>query len=72
MNAIDGIIQGIYQGMGFVIISTVFGMLSWFALKRFIIKQITEVWKTVKEKGFEVNVGKVDIKLDGDKKKNHS
>jgi len=69
MNPIDGVIAGIYQGLGFVIISTVFGMLSWFALKHFIIKQITEVWTTVKEKGLQVNVGNVDIKLDGKKKK---
>lgn len=69
MNPIDGVIAGIYQGLGFVIISTVFGILSWLALKRFIIKQITEVWATVKEKGLQVNVGNVDIKLDGKKKK---
>lgn len=69
MNPIDGIISGIYQGLGFVIISTCFGILSWLAMKRFIIKQITEVWEKVKEKGLQVNVGKVDIKLDGKQKK---
>jgi len=69
MSPIDSIIQGIYQGLGFVIISTVFGILSWFAMKRFFIKQVTEVWTAVKEKGFELNLGKLDIRLDRNKKK---
>ena len=72
MNPLESIIQGIYQGLGFVIISTVFGILSWFAMKRFVIKQILEIWTTVKEKGLSVNVGKVDITLDGKKKKKQS
>ena len=69
MSPIDSIIQGIYQGLGFVIISTVFGILSWFAMKRFFIKQVTEVWAAVKEKGFELNLGKLDIRFDRNKKK---
>jgi hypothetical protein len=69
MDIFSNIVQGMYQAIGFVVVSTVFGILSWFAMKRFVIKQILEIWQTVKSKGFEVNVGSLDIKLDGKQKK---
>lgn len=69
MDIFNNIMQGMYQAIGFVVVSTVFGILSWFAMKRFVIKQITEIWQTVKQKGFEVDVGKINIKLDGKPKK---
>jgi hypothetical protein len=65
----ENILNGVYQAIGFMIITTVFGMLSWFALRRFIVKQIAEIWAKVKEQGFNVNVEKIDIKLDKKRKK---
>ncbi len=58
MTPIDNIINGMYQAIGFMIITTVFSALSWFVLKKFIAKQGAELWRRIKAEalGFDVKI----------------
>jgi hypothetical protein len=64
MTPIENIINGVYQAIGFMIITTIFSILSWFFLKKFIAKQGAELWRRIKEE-----VTGLDVKVEIDRKK---
>ena len=63
MNGFEFIVQGMLNAVGMFIMMTVLGMLSFLALKKWIIKNITEMWLNVKERGLELDGITVEGKL---------
>ena len=62
INILDSLINGIIAGLGMFIVMTILGTLSFFALKPWITKTVTEIWAQVREAKF------IEIKLDGKEK----
>lgn len=69
MNFLESFLEGIITAVGMFIMMTVLGMLSWFALKKWIIKNITETWTKVKEEGIRLDGLRVEGKVISTKKR---
>ena len=63
MNGFEFIVQGMLNAVGMFIMMTVLGMLSYLALKKWIIKNITEMWLKIKEEGLKLDNFTVEGKL---------
>jgi hypothetical protein len=59
MDFLDALINGMISGLGMFIVMTILGTLTFFFLKPWITKTVSEIWATVK------NAGVIEIKLDG-------
>jgi hypothetical protein len=63
VNFINSILEGMVTALGMFIMMTVLGFLSFLAMKKWIIKTITEVWSKVKEEGLKLNGVSVEGKF---------
>jgi len=63
VNGFEFIVQGMLNAIGMFIMMTVLSILSYLALKKWIIKNITELWLQVKEKGIQLDGVTVEGKL---------
>ena len=69
MNGFEYIVEGMLNAIGMFIMMTVLGMLSYLALKKWIIKNITEMWLNVKKQGINIDNFTVEGKLKTKKSK---
>jgi len=63
INVWESFINGLISGLGMVIVMTVFSVLSFFVLKKWIVKSISDIWVKVKEEGLKLDGYKFDGKL---------
>ena len=55
MDAWEAFLNGVIQALGMWLVLTVMGILSWFALRRWIIKTIGGIWEDIKNGRIEVD-----------------
>lgn len=74
MSILNNLFDGMMTAFGMWLMMTVMSILSWFALKKWIIKTLTEVWANIKEEGLKLDgvtvEGKLKTKKLFNKKKN--
>jgi len=55
MTPYEAFINGIIQAFGMWLVLTIMGILTWFALKRWIIKTIGSIWEDIKYGRVEID-----------------
>lgn len=63
MDILNNLLDGIIAAFGMWIMMTVMSIISWFALKKWVIKTVTEVWANIKEEGLKLDGVTVEGKL---------
>lgn len=55
MNGFEFIVQGMLNAIGMFIMMTVLSILSYLALKKWIVKNLTEMWLNIKREGLRLD-----------------
>jgi len=73
VNGFEFIVQGMLNAIGMFIMMTVLSILSYLALKKWLIKSLSEIWIKIKQEGLKLDNFTVEGKLKTKKtKKNNS
>ncbi len=63
MNLIDSFINGMVAGLGMVIMTTIFGFLTFRFAKNWITTMIAEIWAKIKKEGIRLDGLQIDGRL---------
>ena len=63
MNGFEFIVQGMLNAIGMFIMMTVLSILSYLALKKWLIKSLSEIWIKIKQEGLKLDNFTVEGKL---------
>ena len=55
MSGFDFIVQGMLNAVGMFIMMTVLSMLSYLALKKWLVKSLSELWSNIKKEGLRLD-----------------
>jgi len=55
VSGFDFIVQGMLNAVGMFIMMTVLSMLSYLALKKWIVKSLSELWRNIKKEGLRLD-----------------